>query len=505
MHRDIKPSNVLVTADGLPMLLDFNLAGEPWADRREFEPDHLGGTLAYMAPEHLEAVSGGQDDRLDARADVFSLGVLLFEALTGSRPFPTPKGNSVQEALRRAAEDRRREPPWICRDHPEIPASMERVIRRCLEPEPVARFPNASELAADLQAVADDAPLKWTREPLLVRGVRRARRSWKKVLLVALLAGSAVALGMSALRGEEDRARVASTASDLLEDGKKSLRRDDFATAMARFDEVDRLTANQPELAGLNLQARMRKAQSRTTEEVRGQADTLLKAASAIRFHLIDVDGRFEDAGGEVERLLSPFRVLVDPDWARKPELGFLDAARRARLIREVEEVLFLFASGLDPRKADSARRGIDLCDRALSFTDDPKPWQALRNWLDDSPAAPIDSDPHHERSAKSCFEWGVLLDKQGRKDQAKAWFDRAKTLEPGDSWYRYHLATLLARGGDAAGSLIQYEAALAIDSSNRRFWLDKAKAHRSIGEWARAEEIEERAEATTRPLPSNP
>ena len=90
LHRDIKPSNVLVTSDALPMLLDFNLAGEPWADREEIEADRPGGTIAYMAPEHLEAVAQGEDNGLDARADVFSLGVLLFEALTGSRPFPTP-------------------------------------------------------------------------------------------------------------------------------------------------------------------------------------------------------------------------------------------------------------------------------------------------------------------------------------------------------------------------------------------------------------------------------
>jgi eukaryotic-like serine/threonine-protein kinase len=492
LHRDVKPSNVLVTGDGLPMLLDFNLAGEPWADRQEFEPDHLGGTLAYMAPEHLDAVSGGDDDLLDARADVFSLGVMLFEALTGSRPFPSPKGNSVAEALQRAAEDRRRVPPWICRDHPEIPAPLERVIRRCLEPDPSARFPNASELAADLQAVADDAPLKWTREPLLVRGLRRARRSWKKALLVALLAGSAVALGMLAWQGEEDRAKVASTASDLLKDGRRSLSRDDFATATARFEEVARLTSNQAELADLNLQARRYKALARNNEAARAKIDAFLKAASTIRFHLIGVDGRFEDAEGEVERLMAPFRISIDLDWARSAELSFLDSARKSRLIREVEEVLFLLASGQNPRDVPSSRRGVELCDQALAFTDDPKPWRALRNWLNDAPVTAIDADPHAERSARSCFEWGVLLDMEGRKDLAITWLKRAATLERGNSWYHYHLATLLARGGDMIGSIAQFEAALALEPSNRRFRLDKAEAHRSLGEWVEADELEE-------------
>ncbi len=122
LHRDIKPSNVLVTGDGLPMLLDFNLAGESWADRHGSAPENLGGTLAYMAPEHLEAVARGEDDGVDHRSDIYSLGVLLFEALTGTRPFAVPTGvSSVPEALRRSAEDRRGEPPGSGRRTPRSP------------------------------------------------------------------------------------------------------------------------------------------------------------------------------------------------------------------------------------------------------------------------------------------------------------------------------------------------------------------------------------------------
>ena len=109
MHRDVKPSNVLMTPDGLPMLLDFNLAREP-ADglRTEEEAGSLGGTLAYMAPEQLDAIAAGRDDKVDGRADIYSLGVLLFEALTGARPFPPPSSAaSVADAIRRAAERRR--------------------------------------------------------------------------------------------------------------------------------------------------------------------------------------------------------------------------------------------------------------------------------------------------------------------------------------------------------------------------------------------------------------
>ena len=372
---------------------------------------------------------------------MFSLGVLLFEALTGSRPFPSPSGGSVPEALRRAADDRRGPPPRLRSDHPEIPAPLERVIRRCLEPDPDRRYPNANELAADLQAVADDAPLKWTREPPHVRAARRLRRSWKRAVLVALVAGSAVGLAMSALREEDDRAKAASTASSLLEEGRQSHRRDDFVTASARFDEVCRLTRRRPELHHLLARAQIQRGKARLTGEIRGQADALLKAASSLRYRLIGVEGRPEDLESELMALLSPFGVLADVNWSRRADLTLLDPPRRARLIHDVDEILFLYAARLDPREPRAARRGVALCDRAMTFTDDRRPWQALRNWLDDSPISSDPDDPRAERSAKSCFEWGALLHEQGRSRASKVWLARAAWLDPGDSWYPYHLA----------------------------------------------------------------
>src|SRR5262249_8456898 len=87
LHRDIKPSNILMGADGQPMLLDFNLAQQVHADPASAT---LGGTVAYMAPEHLRALARHEAilvRAVDARADIYSLGMVLFEMLTGTRPF----------------------------------------------------------------------------------------------------------------------------------------------------------------------------------------------------------------------------------------------------------------------------------------------------------------------------------------------------------------------------------------------------------------------------------
>jgi len=197
LHRDIKPSNVLVIDDGMPMLLDFNLARELLTDEEQGEPAEgtLGGTLDYMAPEHLESIAEGLSDRVDGRSDIYGLGVLLFEAIVGKKPFQPPrKCHSVIDSLLRAADARRHDPGVLFAGDVAVPAPLRAVIRHCLEPEPDDRYQRAAELAADLRAVADDLPLSHAREPILSRVSRRLRRNRRRLAgaAIVLLAGAAL-------------------------------------------------------------------------------------------------------------------------------------------------------------------------------------------------------------------------------------------------------------------------------------------------------------------------
>ena len=104
----------------------------------------LGGTVDYMAPEHLRALAEGGPEPVDGRSDIYSLGVVLFEALTGQRPFASPRrGSSVVEALLRAADERRRR-PGPARTRTRGPPALDAIVRRCLEPEPDDRYPSPS-------------------------------------------------------------------------------------------------------------------------------------------------------------------------------------------------------------------------------------------------------------------------------------------------------------------------------------------------------------------------
>jgi hypothetical protein len=161
LHRDIKPANILINQYGRPLLSDFNVScrqdmlgrGDGTAAERP------GGTLAYMAPEHLDAFNPTEStpaDVVDQRSDTYSLGVVLFELLTGELPFPAPCVTAeIGDALRGIAAARRSESWWpVQRDWP--PARpVRQVIRRCLEPDPSQRYQTACELARALQACGE--------------------------------------------------------------------------------------------------------------------------------------------------------------------------------------------------------------------------------------------------------------------------------------------------------------------------------------------------------------
>jgi serine/threonine protein kinase/tetratricopeptide (TPR) repeat protein len=157
LHRDLKPANVLVTDDGTPMLLDFNLSADAAL------PDtpagaKLGGTLPYMAPEHLEAFAG-KACTVDARSDIYSLGQILYELLTGRRSGP-PRGGSPATSVTLLLDERRRGAPELRRHNAAVTPAVEAIVRRCLDPDPARRYQNARDLQEDLERQLSYLPLK---------------------------------------------------------------------------------------------------------------------------------------------------------------------------------------------------------------------------------------------------------------------------------------------------------------------------------------------------------
>ncbi len=160
LHCDIKPGNILLTPYGRPMLVDFNISvnAAPSSDRA------IGGTPKYMAPEQVDAFHGRSPEILDHRIDIYALGVVLHELLTGQRP------SSVSEIQ----SDR-------------IPRELAVVIRRCLQPNPNDRYSNAIELASALNGAREILTAQRRLPPAGWLGQLALRRPLTVLLALALI------------------------------------------------------------------------------------------------------------------------------------------------------------------------------------------------------------------------------------------------------------------------------------------------------------------------------
>jgi serine/threonine protein kinase/predicted Zn-dependent protease len=257
IHRDLKPANILLADDGEPMLLDFNLADNV-AIRSTEAGARVGGTLPYMAPEQLRAFQKTGDRRLDGRTDVYSLGLILFELLTGQMAYPAPSVRGMEGVAKMLAE-RVGPPPRLRAINPAISPAVEAIVRKCLELDPDRRYQTARDLHEDIERHLRHEPLKHTPEPSVRERVQKwARRhpqltSGTSVAVVAGLALLAAGIGAFTLHRELQRRTAAEELPKLIAQSDAILPRlirsadaadrgralTDARTAVARYGVLD--------------------------------------------------------------------------------------------------------------------------------------------------------------------------------------------------------------------------------------------------------------------------
>lgn len=182
IHRDVKTSNIMLTVDSVPKLLDFGLSRSDNDIRLTADFARMG-TPAYMSPE----LARGDSKRADHRTDIYSLGVVLFELLTGELPF---RGNS-EMVLYQILHDA---PPRPGRLRSGIARDLETICLKCLEKQPARRYQSASELAADLKLFLEGRPIR-------ARPVGAIERAWRWCTRNALASSLLVAVVASLLTG----------------------------------------------------------------------------------------------------------------------------------------------------------------------------------------------------------------------------------------------------------------------------------------------------------------
>jgi len=474
VHLDLKPSNVLLAADGQPMLLDFHLASEPIRPGGPL-PDWLGGTPAYMSPEQQLALAAAREGRpisvlVDGRSDIYSLGLVLYEALSGRLPPPAEDAGTHLRGC-----------------NPQVSMGLADLLSKCLAQEAAARYQTAADLAQDLRRHLAHLPLRGVAN----RSFRERWRKWRRRRPYALLVGSllcgALLVGFFALAFVQQQGEGAHNA---LEEGCRQLERNQYNDAVTLLSNGLMLADNLPGYGDLKKELRMYLNQARRAQQAQ-HLHTFVDQLRRLYGEEIDSLSTWQAKEADCRAFWSRRQEILDisgPDDRLEKQIGsdYLDLAviwgdLRVRLASpdEVEKTrrqvwqLFDWAEGLFGRSPVLYRERQAYAE-ALGQTQMAEELALL-------------AAQHPPRQAWEHYAIGRSLLRSGKLEQAAAEFDGALDTEPNNLWanfYKGQCAFQLKRFDEAVNA---FTACLVLEPGSANWYYNRARAHSELGQLDKA------------------
>ncbi len=458
LHRDLKPSNVLFDEHGTPKIADFSLA--KWVDAEEGQTvtGQVMGTPSYMSPEQAQ----GDWSRVGVRSDLYALGAIYYECLTGRPPI---RESSPPLTLCRVIDTEPIPPAEFARN---LPRDLETIVLKCLAKDPTRRYANAGELADELERVLQGRPIHARRTPVWERAWKWARRRpGRAASAVASSLIAAVALVMAGWQYQaelqqqrrierlrlEIEAQLADRIEPQIEQGQWLEARDALARLTATLEATPRLD---------DLSKAVAERQDDLTERIQRRRDHDADLKADETFHTFRDEALFlacSPFGADPEvvrmacrRALSVFGGDLGGDrWIPDDLPTTLDETRRNALQIQFQELQILLARSLaegpEPIEPDALRA---LCDHVdLAFGPSLAIEQLRTEVVEVS--GPQDRSPvTDERTPSTTLDWflqGLAAYERSEVRAARLAFDRVIAQQPQHYWAHAMLARCHLRG----------------------------------------------------------